>query len=261
MLARIILVIVLSALTLAVRAQEKGVWQNRKCAVSLTYDDGLNVHLDTVVPILDSLGFKGTFYITGDFRAFRERVNEWKTVAGKGNELGNHTLFHPCEGKLPGREWVKPEYDLSNYSMRRMLDEIEMANVFLRAIDGKTRRTFAYPCGDMKVGDSSYVESIRGEFVGARGVEGRLQTIVEIDPYRIGAFMINGESGGDLVALVKKAMEKKALLVFLFHGVGGEHSLNVSLRAHSELLHFLKANEKDIWVAPLVDIVEYVEAR
>jgi sialate O-acetylesterase len=71
--------------------------------------------------------------------------------------------------------------------------------------------------------------------------------------------MTRGQSGDELIGLVKKAMENNALLVFLFHGVGGEHNLNVTLDAHRELLYFLKRNEKDIWVAPMVDIAEYVK--
>jgi sialate O-acetylesterase len=242
-------------------AQDNNVWRGKACAVSLTYDDALNVHLDTVVPILDSLGLKGTFYLSGYFPAFRERVADWKAVAEKGHELGNHTLFHPCTGKLPGREWVKPDYDLGNYTMQRLVDEIKMANTLLEALDGKTKRSFAYPCGDTKIGDSSYVDKIRNDFVAARGVKGEMPKINEIDLYNVGAYMINGQSGEELVALVKQAMQSDALIVFLFHGVGGEHSLNISSSDHSRLLHFLKQNEKDIWIAPFVDIAEHLRQR
>lgn len=239
-------------------AQEKNLWRGKACALSLTYDDALNVHLDNVIPLLDSLGLPGTFYLSGYFPAFRARVTDWKAAAAKGHELGNHTLFHPCTGKLPGREWVKPDYDLGNYSMPRLLDEIKLANTLLEALDGRTKRTFAYPCGDTKIGDSSYVDNIRNDFVAARGVQSEMAGINDIDLFKIGSYMINGQSGEELIALVKQAMKNNALLVFLFHGVGGEHDLNVSLRAHRELLLFLQNNEKDIWIAPLVEIAEYV---
>jgi peptidoglycan/xylan/chitin deacetylase (PgdA/CDA1 family) len=255
----ILLIFFLTIFGYTATAHDKAVWNNKKCAVCLTYDDALNVHLDNVIPLLDSLGLKGTFYISGYFPAFGERAAEWRSIAENGNELGNHTLFHPCEGKSPGREWVRPDYDLNNYTMQRLVDEIKMANILLKAIDGKTKRTFAYPCGDTKVGDSSYVGKIEDDFVAARGVEGKMQRIDEIDLYSIGAFVINGQSGDELISLVKKAMETNVLVVFLFHGVGGEHSLNVSLSAHSRLLHFLKQNERDIWVAPLIDISRYVK--
>src|SRR6187549_2205138 len=87
-------------------AQNKTPWNGKKCAVVLTYDDALNVHLDNVVPLLDSLGLKATFYLSAYFPGCKERIAEWRKVAAHGHELGNHTLFHPCLGNIPGRSWV-----------------------------------------------------------------------------------------------------------------------------------------------------------
>ena len=240
-------------------AQSNTTWNNKKCAVSLTYDDALNVHLDNAVPLLDSLGLKATFYLSGYSGALSNRINDWRSIAVKGHELANHTLFHPCTGKLPGRDFVSADYDLSTYSLKRISDEITMTNTLLKAIDGKTERTFAYPCGDMKIGDSLYLNSTKTEFVAARGVKSEMQKIGAIDLYNIGCYAINGQTGQELIALVKKAMASNTLLVFLFHGVGGGHGLNVSLPAHRELLQFLKQNEKDIWIAPLIDIEKRIK--
>ncbi len=239
-------------------AQDKVLWNNKKCAVSLTYDDALNVHLDNAIPTLDSLGLKATFYLSGYSGALNNRIPEWRAIAKVGHELANHTLFHPCMGNRPGREFVKPDYDLNNYSIRRIDDEIRMTNTILKAIDGKTERTFAYPCGDTKIGDSSYLIPIKHEFVAARGVKGEMLEPGKVDLLNIGCYTINGQTGQQLIDLVKKAMASKTLLVLLFHGVGGEHGLNVSLPAHRELLQFLKQNEKDIWIAPLIDIAKYI---
>ena len=244
-----------------VYAQDKAPWRNKKCAVALTYDDALNVHLDKVIPVLDSLGFKGTFYLAGYFPGFGSRMNDWKAIAKKGHELGNHSLFHPCNGTVPGRDWVMPDYDLSKYTVRRVVDEIRMNNLLLEALDDKTARTFAYPCGEMNASDGSYVDSIKGDFAGARGVGMALKKINEIDLFNINCFMANGQSGNELIALVKQAIAENALLVFLFHGVGGEHNINEPLADHNKLLSFLKQNEKDIWVAPLVEIAEYVRDK
>src|SRR5262245_28561218 len=98
-------------------AQNEGPWNNKKCAVVLTYDDALNVHLDNVIPVLDSLGLKTTFYLSASFPGCKNRITEWRKVSTKGYELGNHTLFHPCIGNAPGREWVNPETDMSRYSV------------------------------------------------------------------------------------------------------------------------------------------------
>ena len=249
-----ILLILISACSYA---QNKNPWNGKKCTVVLTYDDALNVHLDNVIPALDSLNLKGTFYLSGYFPGCRQRLSDWSKAAKKGHELANHTLFHPCTGKIPGREWVKPDYDLSSYTLQRLLDELRMTNTLLESLDGKKSRTFAYPCGDTKIGDESYIEKIKKHFVSARGIKSEMVKISNVDLFNVPSYGINGETGEQLIALVKKAMDENALLVFLFHGVGGDHSLNVSLQAHRELLQYLKKHEKEIWVAPFQDATEY----
>jgi sialate O-acetylesterase len=169
-------------------------------------------------------------------------------------------LFHPCIGNQPGREWVKPDYDMSKYTVQRMVDETRMTNVLLEAIDGKTKRTFAFTCGDMKIGDSSFINNMKNDFVAARAVRHEMHLIHQVDLYNVDCYAISGQSGKQMIELVQKAMQTKSLLVFLFHGVGGEHALNVSLPAHRELLQFLKQYEKDIWTAPMIEVAEHVRA-
>jgi peptidoglycan-N-acetylglucosamine deacetylase len=240
-------------------AQTNNPWNGKKCAVVLTYDDALNVHLDNAIPLLDSLKLGATFYLSGYFPGCKERLADWKKAAVKGYELGNHTLFHPCVGNTPGREWVKRDYDLSTYTVQRMVDETKMNNVLLEALDGKRKRTFAYTCGDMKIGDSSFINQLKTDFVAARAVRSQMHPMNEVDLYNVDCYAINGETGEQLIELVKKAMASNALLVFLFHGVGGEHSLNVSLPAHRQLLYFLKQNQSSVWVAPMLQVAEYVK--
>lgn len=253
-----LLIVLLLTASVATHAQP---WKNKKCAVALTYDDALHVHLDNAIPLLDSLGLKATFYLSAYFPGCRERIADWRKAAEHGHELANHTLFHPCLGNIPGRSWVGAERDMSKYTMPRLLDEIRMTNVFLEAIDGKTKRTFAYPCGDVSIGDSSYIPKIRNDFVSARGVNGVMIPMKQTDLYNVGSYMINGQSGDQMIALVKEAMKTNQLIVFLFHGVGGEHGLNVGLKEHRQLLKFLKQNEKDIWVAPFIEVTEYMKVQ
>lgn len=239
-------------------AQLNQPWHGKKCAVVLTYDDAINQHLDNAIPVLDSLGLKATFYLTAFSTSMQTRLNDWKKLAVKGHELGNHTLYHPCIGGK-GREWVKPEYDLSTYSVQRMLDETRMTNLFLKALDGKTKRTFAFTCGDMKIGDSSFIIPMKKDFIAARAVRNEMHKINEIDLYNIDCYMVNGETGAQMIEWVKKAVETNSLLVILFHGVGGGNGLNVSLLAHREILTYLKQNKKNIWIAPMIEVAEYVK--
>jgi len=242
---------------LVTHAQFNPAWRGKKAAVVLTYDDALNVHLDNAIPLLDSLGLKGTFYLTAFAPAIKNRIGDWRKVAANGHELGNHTLFHPCIGGK-GREWVNSENDMNNYSLVRMMNEIRMTNVFLQALDGKTTRTFAFTCGDMKIGDSLFINGMKDDFIAARAVRHEMHKIGEIDRYNVDCYAVNGETGAQMIEWVKKAVETNSLLVILFHGVGGEHSLNVSLEAHRELLQYLKRNENDLMVGTMLDVAEYI---
>lgn len=233
-------------------------WMGKKTAVVLTYDDALNVHLDNVIPALDSLSLKGTFYLTSSSDASRNRVNDWRKAAVNGHELGNHTVYHPCDASGPGMSWVKPEYDLSKYSMAQIQSEIKMCNAFLKAIDGKNKRTFAFTCGHKKVAEGEFIQSLSDEFVAARAVRHEMHSFEEQELMDIDCFSMENKTGEEMIALVKQAQESGKLLVFLFHGVGGEHGLNVSKEAHSQLIHYLKENEKDIYMDTMLNVAEHL---
>ncbi len=240
-------------------AQSDQPWHNKKAAVVITYDDAINEHLDNAIPLLDSLGLKATFYITGFSVSMQTRLNDWKKVSLNGHELGNHTLYHPCIGGMPGREWVKPDYDLSKYTIQRMVDETRATNVLLQAMDGKTRRTFAFTCADTKIGDSSFAPLLKNDFVAMRNVRAQMHHIDQVDLNDVDCYVVNGETGEQLIDWAKKAIETHSLLVILFHGVGGGNGLNVSLPAHRQFLTYLKQQEKNIWVAPMIEVADYIK--
>jgi sialate O-acetylesterase len=259
---RPIVTIVLFQLLVATQgiAQFNLAWQGKKAAVVITYDDAINQHLDNAVPLLDSLGLKATFYITAFSNSVQTRMNEWKKLATTGHELGNHTLFHPCIGG-PGREWVSKQNDLRNYSVRRMENEIRMTNLFLQALDGKTKRTFAFTCGDMNVDDSLFINGMKNDFVAARAVRNEMHKINEVDLYNVDCYMVNNHSFEEMKAWVDKAIQTNSLLVFLFHGVGGGNGLDVSIVAHRQLLLYIAQKQNEIWTAPLVEVAAYIRQQ
>ncbi len=239
---------------------EKKPWKGKKCAVVLTYDDALNVHLDNVIPALDSMGLKGTFYMTVSSEASQKRINDWRRAAGNGHELGNHTVYHPCDATGPGMSWVKPEYDLSKYTMSQIQAEIKMCNAYLKAIDGKDKRTFAFTCGHKKVAEGEFIQTMSKEFIAARSVRHEMHSFLNQKLMDIDCYSMVDQSGEQMIELVKQAEKEGKLLVFLFHGVGGEHNLNVSKEAHSQLIHYLQENQKDIYVDTMFNVAENINA-
>ncbi|UUZ53724.1 polysaccharide deacetylase family protein [Massilia sp. H-1] len=103
-------------------------------------------------PRSTKVGLRATFYLQLSNPSVGKRLNEWRAAAGRGHELGNHTLFHQCSSAVAGRSWVQPHRDLVSTSVAQMRDQILLANTMLQAIDGRRERTLALPCGEVLVG-------------------------------------------------------------------------------------------------------------
>ena len=233
------------------------VWPSgAQAAVSLGYDDGLDSQLDHVVPALNKRGLRASFYVPINGPTLPGRQNEWKAAAAAGHELGNHSLFHGCSAKGPGREWVLPHRDLDRQTPAGVQEQVIAANTWLQSLDGKTRRTFTPPCLDMQAGGQDFVKALQPHFVAYRAAGPGLVTDIDrLDPYAMPVYFVEGMTGAQLIALVEKAAAQRALLSLLFHGVGAEH-LSVTREAHDELLDHLAKNKARFWTDSFVNIME-----
>ncbi|WP_440906489.1 polysaccharide deacetylase family protein (plasmid) [Catenovulum sp. SX2] len=259
MITKIKLVLVFCLTCASVQA-ENLLWNGKQAAIALTYDDALNVHLDIVAPQLNQFNFKGTFYLTVASDAFRQRLAAWQQVANQGHELGNHTLFHPCRADLPNRDWVATDRDLAKWSKQQLINNLKIANTTLTALTGKNTRSFAYTCGDTTAGKDNFIQDIKPLFSGARGVHYQLTTPNNIDRYNMPAYVVHGQTLAQLTEQVDQAIKQQALLIFLFHGVGGEHGLNIDADTHLALLEYIRKHQQQLWVAPVHDIAEFISS-
>ena len=256
---RILLAVLMMAGVLA--PASAGSWPDgQKAAVVLTYDDALQSQFENVLPQLDAAGLKGTFFLPG--KGIRpEDVARWRAVAAEGHELGNHTLFHPC---ARGRYAMPVQYNTESYSIQTMLSEIKLMNAMLTAIDGKTKHAFTVPCGDTKTGDGDYVEPLHES-----GIVGYMRDLYWPKGDDRGGIDLNKAqsvwfpetaTGAEMIDAVKRAEASGGLLVFGFHGVGGDY-LKVSAEAHRELVDYLKTHRSTVWVGTFSTVIDYVMAQ
>ncbi len=228
----------------------------KKAAVVFTYDDGLDCHLDVAVPQLDEFGFKGTFFCTGNSPSLDNRMDEWRAIVKEGHELGNHTLFHPCDGSRG--DWVKPEYDLKNYSPEQIVAELKTANTLLKAVDGKSKRTYAFTCSDYMAGDFDFSGEISKLFEAAR-LDGPIpETMNGYNVYKMPSWGVDSPTADELIAYVNEAREKGTIAIFMFHSVGGGY-LNVGAKEHHKLLEYIKENEDDFYTGTFMEVMEYIK--
>ena len=252
---RTLLILILTVFAFSSNAQFK--WPNgAKAAVVFTYDDGLDCDLDVVVPQLDEFGLKGTFFCTGNSPSLYNRTEEWRAITKRGHELGNHTLFHPCDGT--GQDWVKPEYDLRTYTPEQIVAELKTANTLLKAIDGKTERSYGYTCSHFVANGVDFTDSIKNIFVAAR-CDGPIPEIMDgYKTWKTPSSMSVDPEIDDLIAKVEEAKAKGTIVVFMFHNVGGGY-LNTAADVHKQLLQYVSENSDDLYSDSFINVMKYVK--
>ena len=236
-------------------AEDGFMWPDgQKMAISLSYDDALNSQLDNAIPALNKHGLVASFYLTLASPTVRQRLAEWREAAMQGHELGNHTIYHPCSAALPDRAWVPSYYDIDDYVLDEIVDEVTVANSFLHAIDGQNERTLTPPCGDIIVSGEDYLPAVREQFVAIKGLESKDKTFANLwGPV--------GVSGSELIDRINaEAANGTMLFNVVFHGVGGDY-LAVSSEAHDQLLKFLVDNGETYWVDSYINIMKRAKLK
>ena len=253
--------------------------------ISLTFDDALDDHLDHAIPLLNQAGLVGTFYAHLSSPAFIRRQTEWRQAAAAGHELGNHTIFHPADAR---KAWVRPGNAIDHYSLDRVRLELELANQLLTALDGRTERTFAYPCSNSYVGKRGWMrrametigwdrtraaswietwrldwgstrqsyESIVGElFAAGRGggiVRG--QSVPPVSSWRrtqLPSVAVENWTLADLQQHVSAAMESDTWAILQFHGVGGGHHMDCPLQVFRDFVAWLREERAECVISVL----------
>lgn len=210
---------------------------DKTCAISYTFDDGLKEHYTLVAPTLKALGFRATFWINGsrinpDARTIKDSTRmtweELEEMAKNGNEISNHGWAHKNFGK---------------YGLDALREDITKNDSAIYHHTGVMPRTFCYPnntktpegvrmASEHRVGTRTEQRS-----VGGKSTPENLQQWVS-------ALLANGGWG-----------------VTMTHGItyGYDH-----FRADTilwEHLERVKALEDRIWVGTFHDVAAYTKER
>lgn len=239
----------------------KEIFTGRRAALSLTYDDSMDCHLDLVAPALEARDFRATFY-TPVNQTLLERMDEWSALSRRGHELGNHTLFHPCRS-YGGATWIQPWRDLKAYDLPRWEAEVDLANLILNRMEGRTDRSFGNTCHHNTLGpDADPVrldEHMLPRFVAARGTKRDVDESIDprnFTPGNLGTLGGDGLTPDCLKGLVDMAVARGHWIILTFHNVAEtEGRLTLAESTHNALLDHCKAHGNDLWVAPVRDVM------
>jgi hypothetical protein len=220
-------------------------WNGYKAALSLTYDDGIPIQLDVVVPEMAKRNLRGTFYlISGKL----DRADEWKKILASGQEVGNHTVTHRHTSEL------KP-LDEQN--------EVEQAKSTLEKLFGVPVLTFAYPFVEESPGLKKWVEA--DDFI-ARGGNGSgyyLTPGMEPDWFDIPSQVtLTAYAYETYKNWVDQDLESGAWTVLMIHSIeGSDWYQPIPKKTYLQFLDYLVIKQKDLWVAPFGDVGAYWKAE
>lgn len=252
-----------------------GFWPNGCAgAISLTFDDGLDSQLMTAFPMMRERGLRGTFYINPHgsedaprhqlpWRAFLEL---WRPVAAAGNEIGNHSLRHPCSLNIDvDTLWGKTDSNLLSWTLDRLEADIVEAQRRIAEVFPEQRATsYAYPCYETSVGRgaarASYVPLVAKHFVGGRAGGELANDPRFCDLHHLSSWAVERRPGSALIGLAEQAAAQGRWGILTFHGISEGH-LPVADPDFAELLDHLARRQDAIWTAPVAEVATYVSSQ
>lgn len=209
---------------------------DKQCAISYTFDDGLTEHATLVAPRLEKLGFRGTFWVNGNtidnpgLTPDKPRVSwkQLKEMTRRGHEISNHGWAHKNMNRLTDEE---------------MQREIEMNDSAIYVNTGFFPTTFCYP---FNAKNSTAI---------ALASENRVATRTE-------QFAMGGKSTHEnLEQKVAELIKNRQWGVAMIHGISYGYDHFTSADIFLQHLDKVKALEDKIWVGTFAETGAYVRER
>jgi hypothetical protein len=181
-------------------------------------------------------------------------------------QVGNHTVDHPCSCN----------FDFGVVHLEDMaLDDIALTiDLAEQRLDGLIpeqtgSRSFCYPCYQTfvgaGVGKHSYVPVVASRFLAARGggpgtAGEQGNNAARVDLSEVWGADVAGWSGVQLCGAVDEAIAAGRWLVLVFHGVGGEHGLDVEIEDFKMLVDHLAAQRERVWTDSFINVAKDIQA-
>jgi PKD repeat protein/peptidoglycan/xylan/chitin deacetylase (PgdA/CDA1 family) len=211
---------------------------NKKGAVSLTFDEGCPSQISLGIHTLNASELRGTFFLTTDWiGGSSPGWDSWRNAANNGHEIASQSMTHPY---------------LTGLTTPQVQEEMEGSKA---AIDNQVISqqclTFAYPYGDL----NSAVESIaQNIFIASRGMACGLNT----EPFSF--FNVNAcspDNGDDIYAMADSAEQEGKWLVTIFHSLdqGSDCSGSWDIDTFETYLDYLMT--RNLWVGTFASVVKY----
>lgn len=231
--------------------------KDKKMALSLTFDDARISQIDSGIPLLDTYNVKATFYVSPV--SLIKKLEDWKSVANNGHEIGNHTVHHPCSNNYDFGD----SNSLENYTLAEIQNELVNENVIINTQLGITPVSFAYPCGQTFIGDGvntkSYVPLVSVIFKSGRLYSGGTVNPVFCDMAKLPSENLDNVSFEQIKDIIEKAKNTGKWLILTGHEIGeGNMYQTSSKKVIEEICKYALDPSNGIWIDNVHNISSYI---
>lgn len=230
---------------------------NKRAAVSLSFDDARLTQIDKGIPLLEELGVRGTFYVS--FWGVEQRLDAWRAAVARGHEVGNHTVLHPCSINFHFHK----EHVLENLTLHEIETDILDANERIEQLLGVHPTTFAYPCGQKFVGRGenvrSYVPVVARHFRVGRGFKEEYHNDPACcDLAQISGYNLDLVSFDQIKPYLDDGIQRGAWMVFVGHEMIEGTRQTVRRETLEELCAYIRNPANAVWSATVGEVGEYI---
>lgn len=234
--------------------------EGKKMALSLTFDDARLSQIDTGIPLLDKYGVKATFYISPG--SMMKRSDRWKMALLNGHDIGNHSVYHPCSGNFT---WSRNKA-LEEYTLQKMMTELDSASRLINEMLGVHPVSFAYPCGQTFVGRGinvqSYVPLVAFMFESGRGwLNEAPNDPIYCDLSQLNAAELDGKSFEQVLKLIETAKTNGDWLILAGHEMNEEGFQTSQLKTIEAICKYAMNPSNGIWIDNVHNIASFVKQK
>jgi peptidoglycan/xylan/chitin deacetylase (PgdA/CDA1 family) len=233
-------------------------FNNKKAAVTLTFDDGLRGQFNVALPLLIQHGFKSTFFVT--VKTIESQLKNWDLVnkaALAGNEIANHCITHPHFKNMP-----LDSIAIESVGSNKLIDDY---------VPSQKVVTHAYPFGEGggNTGqDKDIRQTISRLFIGARATQNKPYAYNKYDfaksnddYYNVNSVMIaDSTTMADFGKYIDQTIADGGWFCPTYHGVadGWIITSEVVFKKH---LAELEQRKADLRIAPFKNVIQYHKER
>lgn len=231
--------------------------EGKRMALSLTFDDARLSQPEKGIPLLDKYGVKATFYISPG--SMMKRIDEWRMAVNNGHEIGNHSVMHPCTGNF---SWSRHKA-LEEYTLERMMAELDSASRLIKELLGVDPVSFAYPCGQTFIGRGintrSYVPLVAMIFESGRGWLNEAPNDPSFcDFAQLNASELDGKTFEQVLKLIETAQDEGYWLILAGHEMNTEGNQTSQLATIESLCKYATDPDNGIWIDNVHNIASYI---